>query len=212
MRFGFSISLAAVLGLSAGSAHADERAAEPASLDWHVILAGSAGVMVPTGKLEAGLPIRNETGPGPAFGFELGFGFATRLTAGLWGQYAHLGSGNVCTACSASTLGAGPFLGFHLDPGGRFDPWATIGLGYRATSIGTSADAEQITWSGFEPLRVQVGGDWYGFQKSALGAYLELDAGAATRKTPGDLGSPATHYLLLAGVRFAFDTFGRDTW
>ncbi len=211
MRFGLSIPVAAALLSFVGAAHAGDRAPPP-SLDWHVILAGSAGVLLPSGKLEAGLPMRDVTGPGPAFGFELGFGFATRVTAGLWAQYAHLGAGSSCTACSASTLGAGPFVGFHLEPGGRFDPWATIGLGYRATSIGTSVDKEQTTWTGFELLRAQVGGDWYAFHKSGFGAFLELDVGAADRKSPGELGTAATHYMMLVGGRFAFDTFGREGW
>lgn len=211
MRLALPASLAVAATLYAGAARADDEPRTP-SLDWHVILAGSAGLLVPAGKLEGGLPERDVMGLGPGFGFELGFGFATRFTAGLWGQYAHLGAGTQCSACTTSTLGLGPFVGFHLEPGGRFDPWMTVGMGYRATSVGTTPDQEQRTWSGLELMRAQVGGDWYAFQKSGFGAFIEVDTGAFTKKTSGDIGTTASYTMLLVGGRFAFDTFGRDSW
>lgn len=194
------------------------RAATPAprdnSLAGHVQIAGSAALFVPTGHLDKGAHQRDAMGLGPGFGLDLGFGVAGNLMVGAWGQYASLGAGNRCTDCTTSTVAAGLFAGYHLSALGPFDPWASAGLGYRVTSIGTAVVEPTTTYSGFEWLRLQLGADWYALDKLGFGGFVEIDGGTYSRKSQGQLTdsafkNSAPHWALLAGLHIAFDSFGR---
>ncbi len=184
------------------------------SLSGHVLIAGSAALYIPTGRLDQATNQRNAMGVGPGFALDLGFGVAGNLVVGAWGQYAYVGAGTVCRDCSTSTIASGLSVAYHLYATGAFDPWAGAGLGYRVTSIGTGVVAPTTTYSGFEWLRLRLGANWYAFDKVGFGGFVELDGGTYGRKTQGPLTDQnfknnAAHLALLAGVSIAFDSFGR---
>lgn len=202
----------------AGSASGGQGASAPSphdrSLAGHVLISGSAALYVPTGHLDARTHQHDKMGAGPAFALDLGFGAVDNLVVGAWGQYAFVGAGSVCRNCTTSTIAAGGFAAYHLLATGRFDPWASAGLGYRMTSIGKGVVTPTLEYSGFEWLRLRLGADWYAFDQVGFGGFVELDGGTYTKKTEGPLTYPDfknsdAHWALLAGVSVAFDSFGR---
>ena len=99
------------------------------------------------------------------------------------------------------------FVSYHLVQGVRFDPWASAGLGYRITKLSTPA--ANIDYSGIEWLRLQVGGDWYPFDKIGFGPYLELDMGRYSSRSPSSVGNGANHWHLATGLRVTLDLPGK---
>lgn len=184
------------------------------SLAGHVLISGSAALYVPGGHLDETTFQHDRTGAGPAFALDLGFGATGNLVVGAWGQYAFAGGGGLCDNCTTSTIAAGGFAAYHLRATGHFDPWASAGLGYRATSIGKGVVAPTLEYSGLEWLRLRLGANWYALDKLGFGGFVEFDGGTYTRQIEGSLTNPDfknrdAHWALLAGVTVAFDSFGR---
>jgi hypothetical protein len=179
------------------------------SLDGHVSAAGSVGAAWPSGKLEADVSQRELLShTGPVAAIDLAYGIGSWFTVGAWWQYGRFDSGLRCAGCVASTLSVGADFGYHPLAVERFDPFVVAGLGYRSTAIGNGVSPD-ITYSGFEWLRLQSGMDFYAFDHVGFGAFVELDAGNFLHKTSTPLPSTATHEQILVGARIVFDALGR---
>ena len=177
------------------------------TLGGHLTLAASALWAIPFASLEAGVPQRDTVGSGPGVGVDVGYGVSRSVVVGAWGQLLMLGAGNDCSDCSTRSTAFGAFVRYHLVQGVRFDPWMSAGIGYRMTSIDTGTTT--VDYSGIEWLRLQLGGDWYAFDKFGFGPTAELDMGRYMARSPGDLGSSANHWQFVLGARVVFDTPGK---
>lgn len=172
----------------------------------HVLLAPSAFFAVPFGRLESGVAQSSALAAGPGFGLDAGVAISRSVVLGAWGQLIEFGDGDSCAGCSAKSLGFGAFLRYHLVQGVRLDPWMSLGLGYRTTTI--SANGADTRYSGLEFLRLQIGGDWYPSRFIGFGPFAELDSGVYTKHADSSASS-AAHFQFVIGLRLAFDLPGR---
>lgn len=173
------------------------------------MVSGSVAAAWDTGKLEAGVSQRQLMGgTGAEAALDLAYGVGSRFTVGAWWQYGRFGAGPLCPGCIASTLSIGADFGYHPLGAHHFDPFVSAGLGYRSTAIGNGVNSD-LTYSGFEWLRLQSGMDFYAFGHVGFGAFVELDAGDFEHRASTPLTSTATHEQLLVGGRVSFDALSR---
>jgi hypothetical protein len=181
------------------------------SVGGHFNLALAAAVALPFGNFEADLPATDLVGPGFVFNADAALGVSRSVFVGLWGQLALLGEGDDCAAidasedCKAKSYAGGVFVRYHLVQGVRFDPWMMAGLGYRVTKI----EPVNVSYSGFEILKLAVGGDWYAASNFGIGALLELDMGVYSDRSEGSIGDASTHWQFVTGLRLVFDVPGK---
>jgi hypothetical protein len=117
---------------------------------------------------------------------------------GAWGELDSYSAASNCPACSGKSFAGGPFLRYHLVQGTRFDPWGSLAVGVRSTSVDIgNATAHH---SGPELLKLTLGGDWYPTANLAFGPYVTLDLGT--------YGS-AAYEGLGAGLRLILDLPGK---
>lgn len=178
------------------------------TLGGHVDLSASAGVAVPFGDLQQNVPQSRFMGVGWGFGGEVGYGISRSVVLGIWGQGLKLGGHSTCKSCSTTSFAVGPFVSYHLVQGTRFDPWMSVGVGFRTTKI-AGAPAGDLSYSGLEWLRLRVGGDWYAFSKFGFGPYLELDAGHYLSRPSQMSGSASPHVAFTTGLRLIIDLPGK---
>src|SRR5262249_15156270 len=100
----------------------------------------------------------------------------------------------------------GPFIRYHLVQGVRFDPWMASGLGYRTTTARYQHTSHD--YSGFEWLRLQIGGDLYPWSAGGIGAVSEVDIGVCGNRPSERVGS-AVHWMFLTGARITLDFPGK---
>lgn len=183
------------------------------TLAGHVTL-GVAGLWtIPFGELQDGISQSQLLGSDLGLGADLGIGISRTVAIGAWGQLLRFDGGDDCSGCSATSLGLGAFVRYHLVQGTRFDPWMTAGIGYRRTSI-QDLPGGDLDYSGIEWLRLQVGGDWYPVKFLGVGPLLELDMGIySDRSGSGAQGLPAfeqaAHWQFIVGLRLSLDIPGK---
>jgi hypothetical protein len=185
------------------------------SLGKHFVASGSTGLVLPFGELHDGLPQAEVVGAGPGVGLELAYGVSRTVVVGAWAQMAALGSGSECADCSATSLGIGPFLRYHLVQGVRFDPWLSAGLGYQSLSV--ELGSNRLRYRGWTALHLLVGGDWYAFSHVGFGPFLQLDSGWYAKQPEQTAGfdptrdneGNAAYFAFSIGARAVFDTPGK---
>lgn len=184
------------------------------TLAGHITLGVSALWAIPFGELQAGTSQTQLIGSDLGYGADLGIGISRTVVLGAWGQLLRFDGGDDCPGCSASSLGVGAFVRYHLVQGTRFDPWMSAGIGYRKTSI-EDLPGGSLDYSGIEWLRLQVGGDWYFLANMlAVGPLLELDMGIySDRSGSGMQAIPgfeqAAHWQFIVGARLSLDIPGK---
>jgi hypothetical protein len=179
----------------------------PDTLSGHFSLAPSFALAIPFGYSEADTLQSQVMSTGYGFGLDLGYGLSRSVAAGAWGEFQRLGSGDACPSCKTRSTAVGAFVRYHLVQGMRFDPWMGAGLGYRSTTTDTPTGS--VTYSGIEILRLQLGGDWYAFDKVGFGPFLELAMGRYGSRSPGRVGDGANHWLFMMGARITLDVPGK---
>jgi hypothetical protein len=137
---------------------------------------------------------------------DAGLGVSRTLAVGVFGQLGTYGDTDGCPSCSARSIAVGPWVRYHLVQGTRFDPWLSLGLGYRLLSIDTEQGS--LDYSGIDWLRVQLGGDWYATSQLGFGPLIEFDVGVYGDRPDGS-GDAAAHFLALVGLRVAVDLPGK---
>ncbi|HEY3493727.1 MAG TPA: hypothetical protein VGK73_03530, partial [Polyangiaceae bacterium] len=93
----------------------------PDKLGGHFVLGAGASFATQFGQLKSGT---NATtlGLGLNTVLDLGFGISRSVTLGVFGEFAYYPAKR-CPDCSATSIGVGPFVRYHLVQGARFDPW-----------------------------------------------------------------------------------------
>ncbi len=173
----------------------------------HLNVGLGASWVIPFANLESGQSQGDAMGSGPGVSLDLAYGVSRSIALGVFGQGAFLGEGDKCPDCTTTSYAFGGFIRYHLVQGVRFDPWMAAGIGYRLTSI--DSPTGKVDYAGIEWLRLQVGGDWYAFDKLAFGPFVELDLGRYTDRSPGGVDSSANHWQFASGVRVVFDLPGK---
>jgi hypothetical protein len=171
------------------------------TLGGHFQLGASALLATPFAHLDSDTTFRERAHGGFGFAADAGIGVSRSVVLGAYGQYLRLDEGSDCASCDPSSIGAGVFARYHLVQGVRFDPWASLGVGYRSFDTG---DAQ---YTGIEWLRLTVGGDWYALSQIGFGPYLELDFGSFFDTPSGS--DTAVYATFAAGFRLVFDAQGK---
>lgn len=171
------------------------------TLSGHVQLGAGGLLAVPFARLDSETTFAGQAASGYGFAADLGIGVSRSVALGVYGQYLKLGDGDDCRTCDPTSLGFGAFVRYHLVQGVRFDPWASLGLGYRMLDTG------EADYSGFDWLRLAVGGDWYALSQVGFGPYLELNVGTLTDRPSGT--DAAVYATFAAGLRIAVDVQGK---
>jgi hypothetical protein len=159
----------------------------------------------PLGNFTSRNPIGSRFGDALYLGIDLGLGLTRHIQVSLAGEFATLSAGSACAECSATSYVFGPRLRYHLVEGTRFSPWVGYGLSVRHTS--TEAGASESSFTAIEPLRLELGGDWYASSVVALGPVLSMGI-ARTVAPPDDAGDGRWSAWLSAGLRIALDPKG----
>jgi hypothetical protein len=168
------------------------------------VLAGIAPIWsLPFGTLESRLPAADRLASGFGARADLGFGVSRTVVLGVTGDFSSYLSPDDCDGCGGQSFGVGPMLRDHLVQGTRFDPWVSIGAGFRSLSVDGGDEALDLT--GVDWLRVAFGGDYYPLSNFALGPFAGFDA---TTYTGGDDDSRISFQLTL-GLRLALNVPGK---
>ena len=140
--------------------------------------------------------------------FQYGIGFVNTSKA--------TGCSQNGVSCSANDLMFGAQFHYHLMPDQTIDPWAGIGIGYEILSASASAGGQSAgsSYSGFQFVNVQVGGDYKVMPNLGVGPFVMFSlgefsgcsfsgglAGGASCSIP----SSALHEWLTFGIRGAYD-------
>jgi hypothetical protein len=176
----------------------------PDTLGGHFVASAGAAFVNPSGHYSSS--VDEEASWGWLVGGDVGFGVSRSVVVGGWGHYQDLPGPDSCEECTATTWAVGPFVRFHLVQGLRFDPWMGFSLGYRKSTL-ASPDGD-LSFSGFDWARIQVGGDWYAFKSVGLGPFLEVGSGGFFSR-PEDTGNLRTHWYFAAGFRLVLDVPGK---
>jgi hypothetical protein len=129
------------------------------------------------------------------------------VVLGVWGSYASYAKGDACSDCSGRAFAVGPFVRYQLLQGLRFDPWLTLGGGYRSVSF-KDATGTQQKFSGLEWLHFELGADYYLLSGFGFGPYGALGLSSYTTR-PSGAGAAAVNTELSVGLRFLLDLPGR---
>lgn len=174
----------------------------------HVLLGAAVGPAWSIGRLGSSLGSARGLGTGLGGRADVGVGVSRSVVIGAWGSFAGYSDGDSCgNSCSGRAFALGPFVRYHLSQGLRFDPWLTLGAGYRQLSFDTDMSPRQ-KFRGLEWLHFELGADYYLFSGLGLGPYAALSLSSyATR--PKGAGDAAVNTELSTGIRFLFDLPGR---
>jgi len=121
----------------------------------------------------------------------------------VWGNYAAYGETSRCRGCDRAAFAVGPFVRYHPVQGFRFDPWVSLGVGYRRMP----GSGQQTDYSGLDWLRLSFGGDWYALSQVAFGPYTQLAFGTFTKRAPHE--GTTVYGLFSAGLAVTFDLQGK---
>lgn len=190
----------------AGDAEADQAAAEvkPArdSLGRHFALGAMAGVFVPFGSFQSGASQSSLLDPGLVVGVDAGYGISRTVVLGAYGDFALPQATDACRDCKVTSIAVGPMIRYHLVQGLRFDPWLSVGAGFRRTSTKTE------TFTGIDIARFELGGDWYPAPSFGFGPFMELGFGEYTGSSVA-IQTHAVNAEFSLGLRIVFDAPGK---
>lgn len=178
----------------------------PDLLGSHVLVGGGVGPTWSLGKLASDVAAARGLDTGLGFQLDAGIGLSRSVALGLWGSFATYGDGDDCESCSGKAFAVGPFVRYHLSQGLRFDPWLSLGVGYRQVSF-ESAGLES-KFSGLEWLHLELGADYYLFSGLGVGPYGSLSLSSYSKRPEGT-GDAGVNTELSTGLRFLFDLPGR---
>jgi hypothetical protein len=172
----------------------------------HVLVGAALGPAWSLGKLGSNEAAVRGLGTGLAFRADAGLGVSRSVALGVWGSFATYTDGDRCgSSCSGKAFAVGPFVRYHLSQGLRFDPWLTLGGGYRQLSYESGPKQK---FAGVEWLHFELGADYYAFSGFGLGPYGALSLSSYSTR-PAGAGSAAVNTELSVGLRFLLDLPGR---
>lgn len=222
-------SVGLFFAVSPAAAQTQPAAAQPVGLT----LGLRAGYALPggnLGKLEASdddEPLSDGLKGMVPFWLDVGYRITPHLRVGASLQYG-VGVLNddtfrECTGCSASVIAFGANVYLHGAPGGAFDPWAGLGIGYEVLTIDIALEqlGQRIdgnsTLNGIQYVVLQVGGDIATgsaitvgpFFAASMGKYgstsSTLTSSGRTMSESRDLQSTSWHQWFTFGVQGQFN-------
>jgi hypothetical protein len=174
----------------------------------HVLVGAAFGPAWSLGRLGSSTAAARGLGTGMSLRADAGFGLSRSVVLGAWGSYAAYADGDRCSPfCSGKAFAVGPYVRYHLSQGLRFDPWFTLGGGFRQVAYEDSSGTRQ-TFRGMEWLHLELGADYYLFSGLGLGPYGAIGLSSYSRR-PESAGSASVNTELSVGLRFLFDAPGR---
>jgi hypothetical protein len=174
----------------------------------HVLVAAAVGPAWSFGHLGSAVSAGRGLGTGLGFRADAGLGLSRSVVLGAWGNFASYADGDGCgSSCSGRAFAVGPFVRYHLQQGLRFDPWFTLGGGFRQLSFVDTTGARQ-KFSGVEWLHLELGADYYMFSGLGIGPYGALGASSYSKRAAA-AGDAAVNTELSVGLRVLFDLPGR---
>lgn len=173
----------------------------------HVLIGVGISPTWSLGRLGRNVAAERGLGTGLSVRGDAGFGLSRSVAIGVWGGFTGYTDGDACDSCGGRALSIGPFVRYHLSQGLRFDPWLSLGGGYRHVSF-EDASGQRRKFSGLEWLRLELGGDYYVFSGFALGPYGALSLSSYTKR-PASAGDAGVNTELSVGLRFLLDLPGR---
>ena len=173
----------------------------------HFVLGLRAGFAVPFGEASKGVDVYPLADVGFTAGADVGIGVSRHVEVGLNGEMQLHGDASQCVGCSASGIAVGAFVRYHLVQGLRFDPWLAVGLGYRGLQVEQRSGGD-LDYAGLEFLRLQFGGDWYGFSRIGIGPFLDLGATSFFDVPAGD-DRGGVNWRFQSGIRIVLDHPGK---
>jgi hypothetical protein len=174
----------------------------------HILVGAGVSPTWSLGKLSSDVAASEGLGTGVAAHLDAGIGLSRFIAVGVFGTFAGYTSGDSCgSSCRGQALSVGPFVRYHLLQGLRFDPWLSLGGGYRQLSFKTEGGARQ-RFTGVEWLRLELGADYYAFSGFAFGPYGALGLSSFSNR-PNDAGSASVSTELSVGLRLLLDLPGR---
>src|ERR1041384_5750079 len=117
-----------------------ELAAAKDLLGAHILIGAGVSPSWSLGKLSSDVSASDGLGTGFGAHLDAGLGLSRYVAVGVFGTFAGYTRGDSCgTRCSGKSLSIGPFVRYHLTQGLRFDPWLSLGGGYRQLSFETES-------------------------------------------------------------------------
>ena len=164
------------------------------------------------GKIASAQPSLTDVGhAGGAIQLGVGYRLLPQLTLGLYGSGAEFSRGSqVDSSATLYSAAAGAQADWHFLPGGsQFDPWLSLGSGWRGYWI--SENAGKTSAQGMELAKLQVGVDYRMTRAIAISPVIGADLSTFfTQSTPESSGfhnvsSPEVNTFVFAGLMGRFD-------
>ena len=185
----------------------DEAPAAPArasdKLGGHLLAHAGALLSIPFAKLDSSTNFSDRAGIGYGAAGDLGIGVSRYVAVAGWFEYQDFNEASRECACDATALGFGALVRYHLVQGVRFDPWLSLGAGYRRIEL-TNPGA---TYVGIDWLKFTLGGDWYAISQLGFGPYASVTLGTFTER-PEDADA-AVYGTVNFGLSLSCDAQGR---
>lgn len=178
----------------------------PDLLGQHWLIGAAVGPTWSLGKLASNVAAVRGLDTGVGVHADLGFGLSRTVAVGVWGSFASYGDGDACDSCSARSFSVGPYARYHLSQGFRFDPWLSLGAGYRQLSF--ELGGAKQSYVGAEWLRLELGADYYLLSGLGFGPYASLGLSSYWSR-PDSARDAAVNTELSGGLRVFFDVPGR---
>ena len=170
------------------------------TLGGHFVIGASAGAKWQFGSLEQDRKLNDALGTALALNLDLGFGVSRNVVIGAWGAFDDHSTPSGCSSCEGGkSFAGGPFVRYHLVQGTRFDPWGSLAVGLRSTTVDSRGGSKD--YFGVDILKLSLGGDWYPTSNFGFGPYVAFDWGT--------YGSSGGHTGLSTGLRLVLDLPGK---
>jgi hypothetical protein len=175
-------------------------------LGGHPLLGVAGKLALPFGRLDSDRSLGSRAGGGYGAAGDLGVGLSRSIELGVWADYLVYGEDEEdCPGCETQSFGIGPFVRYHLVQGVRFDPFLSLGAGYRGITI--SDDGSKTTESSLAWLKLGLGATWYALAQIGFGPFVELELATLTDTQAG--ADPSVFASFGGGLRLQFDIRGR---
>jgi hypothetical protein len=175
------------------------------TLKSHILPYAGIGYTAGFGNIDTRTPMRGTLASGPELSVGLGYGLSRNVDIGIGATLAPLSGGGDCPDCSARSMNAVAYIGYHLVQGTRFDPWVRFGAGVSALHLSTPL--ANFNYVGVSWTNATVGGDWYATRHFGIGPVISL-AFHSYVEHPKDR-STSIAETLTASLRLTFDAGGR---
>jgi peptidoglycan-associated lipoprotein len=202
-------ALVAIAAASSGTASAQEDATHRGYLEppRHALeLTLGTGYTQGFGLLHQGVGMPSVSQAGIGLDFGLGYRIDPHWMIGAMGEFQDM---RPQRSQSVRGVVAGIQVACHFVPSSRFDPWMSLGTGYRFLYETQEATNQTTLTQGLEMGRVMVGLDWRVSRAVAMGPVIGADIDEfLTQDNVGGIQNPGVSTFVHAGILGRFDFGG----